>query len=84
MVLTGLLSAGIEMDLADIGYSDFPDTDREAVVRAYQPTEHFKKEDMIQAFDDGIEHKPESAFGNVKADVLADKDPNFRRENSAA
>ena len=35
---------------------------------------HFK-EDIIQAFYDGIKHKPETTFGNVKADVLADKDP---------
>ena len=41
---------------------------------------HFK-EDIIQAFYDGIRHKPETTFGNVKADVLADKDPHFRREN---
>ncbi len=35
----------------------------------------------IQAFYDGIKHKPETTFGNVKADVLADKDPDFHRGN---
>jgi len=35
----------------------------------------------IQAFYDGIKHKPETTFGNVKADVLADKDPHFTRGN---
>jgi hypothetical protein len=44
------------------------------------PRAHFK-EDIIQAFYDGIKHKPETTFGNVKADVLADKDPSFRRSN---
>ena len=39
-------------------------------------TAHFK-EDIIQAFYDGIKHKPDTTFGNVKADVLADKDPHF-------
>jgi hypothetical protein len=39
------------------------------------------KEDIIQAFYDGIKHKPETTFGNVKADVLADKDPQFVRGN---
>jgi hypothetical protein len=39
------------------------------------------KEDIIQAFYDGIKHKPDTTFGNVKADVLADKDPAFRRGN---
>ena len=30
---------------------------------------------------EGIKHKPETTFGNVKADVLADKDPRFHRLN---
>jgi hypothetical protein len=30
----------------------------------------------LRAFYDGIKHKPETTFGKVKADVLADKDPN--------
>jgi hypothetical protein len=63
-----------------IAYSEFSDADRKAIVAAYPRTEHFK-EDIIQAFYDGIKHKPESTFGNVKADVLADKDPKFQRIN---
>jgi hypothetical protein len=39
------------------------------------------KEDIIQAFYDGIKHKPQTTFGNVKADVIADKDPHFCRGN---
>ena len=50
------------------------------VVHAHPRTAHFK-EDIIQAFYDGIKHKPETTFGNVKADVLADKDPHFTRGN---
>jgi hypothetical protein len=49
-------------------------------VRAYPRPEHFKEE-IIQAFYDGIRHKPETTFGNVKADVLADKDTKFERAN---
>jgi hypothetical protein len=78
--VVALLTAGVEMDVLGIRYSDFAKADREAVVRAYPRTEHFK-EDIIQAFYDGIKHKPESTFGNVKADVLADKDARFQREN---
>jgi hypothetical protein len=37
------------------------------------------KEDILQAFCEGIQHKPETSFGNVKADVLADKDQDFHR-----
>ena len=39
------------------------------------------KEDIIQAFCDGIKHKPNTTFGNVKAEVIADKDPHCHRSN---
>jgi hypothetical protein len=78
--LVALLTNGVEMDVLGIAYSEFSDADREAIVAAYPRTEHFK-EDIIQAFYDGIHHKPETTFGNVKADVLADKDPKFQRMN---
>jgi len=75
-----LVTAGVEMDVLGIGYFDFTEADREAVVGAYPRSASFE-EDIINAFYDGIKHKPQTTFGNVKADVLADKDPNFRREN---
>ena len=78
--VVALLTNGVEMDVLGIAYSEFSDADREAIVAAYPRTEHFK-EDIIQAFYDGIKHKPETTFGNVKADVLADKDPKFQRMN---
>ena len=78
--VVALLTNGVEMDVLGIAYSDFSDADRQAIVAAYPRTEHFK-EDIIQAFYDGIKHKPETTFGNVKADVLADKDPKFQRMN---
>jgi hypothetical protein len=78
--VVALLTAGVEMDVLGIGYSDFAEADREAVVRAYPRSAYFK-EDIIKAFYDGIKHKPETTFGNVKADVLADKDRSFRAVN---
>jgi len=78
--VVALLTNGVEMDVLGIAYSEFSDADREAIVAAYPRTEHFK-EDIIQAFYDGIKHRPETTFGNVKADVLADKDPKFQRMN---
>jgi hypothetical protein len=78
--VVALLTNGVEMDVLGIAYSEFPEADREAIVAAYPRTEHFK-EDIIQAFYDGIKRKPETTFGNVKADVLADKDPKFQRMN---
>jgi HD domain len=78
--IVALVTAGVEMDVLGIDYTTFSDSDRIAVVEAFPRTAHFK-EDILQAFYDGIRHKPETTFGNVKADVLADKDPNFRRGN---
>jgi HD domain len=75
-----LLTNGVEMDVLGIAYREFSVADREAIVAAYPRTAHFK-EDIIQAFYEGIKHKPETTFGNVKADVLADKDAQFRRMN---
>ena len=75
-----LLTAGVEMDVLGIAFSEFTKAEHEAVVRAHPRPERFK-EAIIQAFYDGIHPKPETTFGNVKADVLADKDPSFRAEN---
>jgi len=75
-----LVTAGVEMDVLGIGYDTFAEVDREAVVHVHPRTARFK-EDIIQAFYDGIRHKPDTTFGNVKADVLADKDPHFHRGN---
>jgi hypothetical protein len=78
--VVALVTAGVEMDVLGIDYASFTDTDRNAVVQAYPRTARFK-EDILQAFYDGIKHRPETTFGNVKADVLADKDPGFHRGN---
>jgi HD superfamily phosphodiesterase len=75
-----LVTAGVEMDVLGLTYRQYSDAEREAVVHAHPRTEHFK-EDIIQAFYDGIRHKPATTFGNVKADVLADKDPHFHAGN---
>jgi hypothetical protein len=63
-----------------LAYGDYNDAQREAVVHAHPRTEHFK-EDIIQAFYEGFKHKPDSTFGTVNADVIADKDPSFRPGN---
>jgi hypothetical protein len=78
--VVALLTNGVEMDVLGIAYPEFSDADREAIVAAYPRTGHFK-EDIIQTFYDGFGHKPETTFGTVNADVLADKDPKFQRMN---
>jgi hypothetical protein len=75
-----LVTAGVEMDVLGIAYSDYSDAEREAVVRAYPRDGEFK-EQIIQAFYDGNKHKPATTFGNVNTDVLELKDPAFKRAN---
>ena len=77
-----LVTAGVELDVLGLGFDDIPADDREAVLVAY-PRVDFK-ESIIQAFADGIMDKPETAFGNVKADVLAEKLPGYVRPNFCA
>ena len=81
--IVALVTAGVEMDVLGIGYSAFSDAEREAIVGAHPRTEHFK-EDIIQVFYDGIKHKPQTTFGNVKGDVIADKEPSFKPGNFCA
>jgi hypothetical protein len=78
--VVALVTAGVEMDVLGLTYAEYSDAERTAVVHAHPRTPDFK-EDIIQAFYDGIKHKPETTFGNVKADVLADKEPHFHRGN---
>lgn len=78
--VVALVTAGVEMDVLGLTYHQYPDAEREVVVRLYPRGEDFK-ERIIQAFYEGIKDKPESTFGNVKADVLELKDPAFRRGN---
>lgn len=72
-----LVTAGVELDVLGIGYADLPDATRDAIVAAH-PRPDFKKR-ILAAFTDGIAHRPETTFGNVKADVLAHFVPGFRR-----
>jgi hypothetical protein len=76
--IVALVTAGVVMDVVGVGYDDFPAAQRDAVVGAYPRASSFE-EDLIQAFYDGIKDKPDTTFGNVNADVLADKDPHFQR-----
>jgi hypothetical protein len=74
-----LVTAGVELDVLGIGYHDVTDAQRAQVLRAL-PRVDFKQQ-IIQAFGAGIAHKPHTAFGNVKADVLERTLPGYRRPN---
>ncbi len=78
--VVALVTAGVEMDVLGLTYRQYTDAERDAVLSAFPRTPHFK-EDIIQAFYDGIKDRPETTFGNVKADVIADKERHFHRGN---
>ena len=78
--VVALVTAGVEMDVLGLTYAQYSDEEREAVVAAHPRPAHFK-ENILQAFYEGIKHKPQTTFGNVKADVIADKEPHFHRGN---
>jgi len=75
-----LVTAGVEMDVLGIAYSEYSDAERNAVVEAHPRGTQFKK-DIIKAFYNGIKHKPDTTFGNVKADVLTHNDTTFDRQD---
>ncbi|NEB75023.1 HD domain-containing protein [Streptomyces sp. SID14478] len=83
-----LVTAGVEVDVLGFGFDEVGDAQRDAVVAAH-PRPDFKRR-ILRAFTEGIAHRPDSAFGNVKSDVLAHFSPGFVRtdfvsviENSA-
>ena len=78
--VVSLVTAGVEMDVLGIGFAGYSDAEREAVTAAHPRPGQFKEE-ILQAFYEGNKHKPETTFGNVNADVLAEKDPAFKRGN---
>jgi hypothetical protein len=75
-----LVTAGVEMDVLGLAFAEFGDEQCEQIVAAHPRGDHFK-ERIIQAFFDGIKHKPQTTFGNVKADVFERMEPNFKRLN---
>ena len=77
-----LVTAGVEFDVLGFGYDDISAEDREAVLAAY-PRVDFK-ESIIQAFADGMAHRPETVFGTMNADVLAEKLPGYQPPNFCA
>ena len=73
-----LVQAGAGMDVAGRGYDQFSEEQREAVVAAFPREDDFAN-GIIDAFYDGMKHRPGSTFGTFNDDVLAYKDPQFKR-----
>lgn len=72
-----LVTRGVELDVLGMGYDAVSVAEREAVVAAH-PRPDFKNR-ILGAFTDGLRDRPDTTFGNVKADVLEHFVPGFRR-----
>jgi len=74
-----LVTAGVEADVLGIALDRIPAEARAEIVAAH-PRPDFKHQ-ILAAFTKGIEHRPATTFGNVKADVLARYVPGFQPIN---
>ncbi|MFD3451394.1 HD domain-containing protein [Streptomyces sp. NPDC058691] len=74
-----LVTSGVEVDVLGIGYDEIPAEQREAVV-AVHPRPDFKN-NILKEFTHGIAPRPDTTFGNVKADVLERFVPGYVRGN---
>jgi hypothetical protein len=75
-----LLHVAAGMDVAGRAYADFTPEEREAVIAAW-PRVHDFKHAIIDAFYEGMKHRPDSTFGTFNDDFLAWKNPTFNRGN---
>ncbi|WP_407158321.1 HD domain-containing protein [Bradyrhizobium sp. STM 3557] len=78
--IAALLAEAANMDLVGAGFDDFTAEQRSAVEAAYPRPPQFA-EGFLQALYDSLKHRPETTQGTGLADVMAYKDPNFRRRD---
>jgi HD superfamily phosphodiesterase len=70
-----LVTTGVETDIMAIGKDDLTSNELAAVTAAH-PRPDFKRR-ILQAFTDGMRHRPHTTFGTMNADVLEHYDPSF-------
>jgi hypothetical protein len=70
-------TAGVETDVLGIRLDSLLQNEIDAVT-AVHPRPDFKNE-ILQAFTDGFQERPDTTFGTVNADVLEHFVPNFHR-----
>jgi HD superfamily phosphodiesterase len=74
---TALVSAGVETDVLGFDLDEISPEDIAAVVAAH-PRPHFKR-DILRAFTEGMQDRPDTTFGTMNDDVLAHFVPGFTR-----
>jgi hypothetical protein len=73
------VSAGAGLDVVGRGYDEIAPDARDAIVAAY-PRPDFKRR-IVEAFADGMAHRPQTTYGTINADVLERVLPEFVRPN---
>jgi HD domain-containing protein len=68
---------GVLVDAVGLGLEEL-DRERVAAITAAHPRGDFKN-GFLEAFVDGLAHRPDTTYGTVNADVLAEFVPGFRR-----
>jgi len=74
-----LMYSGVGLDVMGEGYENLSEANRKEIIAAF-PRNNFKQ-NIIPTFFSGFEHKTETTFGNIKADVCAYMIPNFHSKN---
>jgi HD superfamily phosphodiesterase len=74
-----LVSVGTQYDVLGMHYDTLTEQQREEVLEAY-PRTGFKA-GIVEAFSEGVRHKPEVAFGTLMTDILEETVPGYVRPN---
>lgn len=74
-----LMYSGVGLDVMGEGYEQLSKSNREEIISIFPRTDFKKK--IIPVFFSGFEHKTDTTFGNIKADVCAYMIPDFKRKN---
>lgn len=74
-----LMYSGVGLDVMGEGYEQLSKSNREEIISVFPRTDFKKK--IIPVFFSGFEHKTDTTFGNIKADVCAYMIPDFKRKN---
>lgn len=74
-----LINSGVSYDVVGENFDAFTEDVRNQVTLAY-PRNGFKNK-ILPAFLEGFAHKPETTYGNIKADVCARLLPGFKRKD---
>lgn len=74
-----LINSGVSYDVVGENFDAFTEDVRNQVTMAY-PRNGFKNK-ILPAFLEGFAHKPETTYGNIKADVCALLLPGFKRKD---